>query len=65
MLYQDVDTPLHEETHHYVHEVGYVCGACHELMDIVRQRAWFQEMHRLWKQGLEGKEQEDGGTAHA
>ncbi len=57
--------PLHEETHHYVHEVGYVCGVCHELMDIVRQRAWFQEMHRLWKQGLESKAKEDGGTAHA
>lgn len=54
--------PLHEDNFHYVHEVGNVCSTCHELIDIIRQRAWFLELHRRWKQGLEEKAREDGGT---
>ena len=58
--------PLHEDNVHYVFEVGNVCHACHEMIDIVRQRAWFQEMHRLWKQGKEEKAKEDqDGAQHA
>src|SRR5579864_4607144 len=55
--------PLHEDNVHYVYEVGNVCNACHEMIDIVRQRAFFQEMHRRWKQGKEEPPKED--AAHA
>jgi hypothetical protein len=59
----DCGYPLHEETHFYAHEVGYVCATCHTMLDIIRQYASFVEWHRRWKQGRE--EKKDDGTAKA
>jgi hypothetical protein len=57
----DCGYPLHEETHFYAHEVGYVCATCHTMIDIVRQFSSFLEWHRRWKQGFE-KDKDDGAS---